>query len=506
MSETMIKTSKKELQEALNTKQNEYNDLANRFKRYKGIVNANKTLASRLGISNAIDTSHNGARDYNAIFGYPENPTYEDYLNSYERGDIASRIIDAPVSAVWSSQPKVVEKDKAEEKDNEFNRKWVELCKRTNLYHYIRRADKLNRLGRFSILFLGFSGKTPLDKPVAKNSELAFVRPFGEGAVSIAEFDANIFSPRFGKPLYYNINTTDIDSSGVAKGADATKTTRVHHSRIIHITEDNLMSEIYSTPALQKVYNRLIDITKIVGGSAEMFWRGARPGYTAIAESDAKFTDEDVTQMEQQLDDFDNDLTRWLQLQGVDVKSLDMQIYTPKEHFNVLTACIASAVGIPQRILIGAESGELASSMDERNWNNRILERRKDFAEPNIITPIVTRLQELGQLPNVDYDIVWDDLATLTERDKAEVAYKNSIACFNFFNSETALSVVGPEIFARNIMQFPEEEVQKIMANYTKYEKERKEVKKAELDKLKQESKPQQPQPLKTGEDNVDSK
>jgi hypothetical protein len=489
MSEIKHKT-KKELQDELNIRNEEYNSLTKRFNHYKSIVNVNKTLASRLGLSNSITNSHNGARAYDTIFGYPANPTFEDYIESYERGDIASRIIDAPVSAVWSSQPKVVEKDKAEERDNQFNTAWNKVCKRTNLFHYIRRADKLNRLGRFSVLYLGFSGTSSLDRPVPKNSELVFVRPFGENSVTIAEFDANIYSPRFGKPLYYNINTNEPNATGVAKGSDFTKTIKVHYSRVIHITEDNLISEIYSIPALQKVYNRLIDVTKVVGGSAEMFWRGARPGYTAIAESDAKFTEEDVEQMESQLEDFDNDLTRWLQLQGVNVKSLDMQIYTPKEHFNVLTACIASAVGIPQRILIGAESGELASSMDERNWNNRILERRKDFAEPNIITPLVTRLQELGQLPVVDFEIIWDDLATLTEKDKAEVAYKNSIACFNFFNSETALSVVGPEIFARSIMQFSEEEVEEIVSNYKKYEKERKEFKKAELDKLQSENEP----------------
>jgi hypothetical protein len=61
-------------------------------------------------------------------------------------------------------------------------------------------------------------------------------------------------------------------------------------------------------------------------------------------------------------------------------------------------ATLAGATSIPQRILTGSEAGQLASEQDRANWATYIERRRKVFAEPYVLKPILLRLEELGYL------------------------------------------------------------------------------------------------------------
>ena len=468
-------TKLKQVREEFNQEQEKLRILKERYKYASQVMNA--ISATRQTLSSGVNTSHDGARDYNQMCGYPEDLQYANYLDTYERGDIASRIIDAPVSAVWATAPVLYTKEKANE-DTKFNRAWKDLVDRLNLWQVFRKADKLARLGRYSVVYLGYSGND-LSKPVKLGSTLEYIHAYSEDSATIESVDMDISSPRYGLPIYYSINSTIDNAVGEVKQTQITQT-RVHYSRVLHICRGNLTSNIYGTPALQKVYNRLIDLVKVVGGSAEMFWRGARPGYVASAEATSTFLPEDIEDMQNQLEDFDNNLIRWLRLKGINVDSLEQQIYSPREHFDVLTSCIACAVGIPQRILIGAESGELASSMDEKNWQARILEERDDYAEPVFIRQFVVNAQAIGILPNEKYDIKWKDIATLSEKDKAEIGYKKSISLQNYYNSPNASLYFPVEVFARTIMGLDEEDVLKVIEETRKWTELAK--KKAELE------------------------
>ena len=49
----------------------------------------------------------------------------------------------------------------------------------------------------------------------------------------------------------------------------------VHASRVLHVAEDCLDDDVYGIPRLKPVFDRLDDLLKVVGGSAEFFLRGA---------------------------------------------------------------------------------------------------------------------------------------------------------------------------------------------------------------------------------------
>jgi hypothetical protein len=105
------------------------------------------------------------------------------------------------------------------------------------------------------------------------------------------------------------------------------------------------------------------------------------------------------------------------------VQDLGSDVVDPSGLFGIIISLIAAARGIPQRILIGSERGELASSQDMRNWSNVVMSRRTKFAEPYIVRPFANRLIKWGALPRPKtgkYSIEWANLFTPTELEEAQ--------------------------------------------------------------------------------------
>lgn len=447
-------------------------NLQNRLKESRTFANnVSSGASSALSRMGFADSSVVGTRDYDTILGYCDaDQSYRTYKNMYDRGDLAKRIVDAPVAAVWANPPAVKELDSDElDKISVLNTEWQSVYVDLNIGDAFRRADKMNRLGTFSIIYVGYDDGGKLSSPVKDGAKIKYLQPLSTDNVTIGKLVNNYKDSRNGKPEFYQISSFVEPSGETSDTRSAAATTapkkenqtliQVHHSRVIHIVEDNLDSNIEGIPIFTHVYNRLIDLIKIVGGSAEMFWLGARPGYAAIANPDTVVSQENYEEMEQMLEAFDNDMTRWIQTQGIDIKSLSPQVSSPKEHFGIIIACISAATAIPQRILTGAESGELASSQDKVNWETTIIERRTIFAEPKMLRPLIDMLQKSKQISTSAYEIVWADLATLSEKDKADTAYKLSQSVMALGLTPGMLELLGPKIIGDKILQLDEESV-----------------------------------------------
>jgi hypothetical protein len=86
---------------------------------------------------------------------------------------------------------------------------------------------------------------------------------------------------------------------------------------------------------------------------------------------------------------------------------------------------IAGASGIPKRILFGSELGELASTTDEATYFGSIEERRVQFANSQIIRPLLDRLIGIKALPKPssgEYSIVWAPLNVESPKQKADAS------------------------------------------------------------------------------------
>jgi hypothetical protein len=424
------------------------------------------TIASRLPLLRRLGQQYGGSRDLYEALGYKNTIEIADYFALYRRGDIAKRIVDAPVDATWRGEVEITTKDstQAEDRDLEedkMHKAFVELDKRLSLTNRFSRADRLASIGHFSILFLGFSDamnesdlKNAVDK--SRSLELKFVFPYSQTNATIHTYDTDATSETFGLPLLYKIVTS--------KGDNSSKTITVHRSRVIHIVEDKLESEVLGIPRLEAVYNRFDDLAKLAGGSAEMFWRGARPGYAAILDKDATMDQPAKDAMKEQLDEYDHGLRRFLRLSGMDIKSMDMQIADPENHVKVQLQLISGTTGIPMRILTGSERGELASSQDEKNWLVTVSDRRTEFAEPEIVRQFIDRMQEFGLIDEGEYVVKWPDLFAKGEKDQAEIAKAMTEAISKYASSPGADMLIPPAVFLKEVMGFEQDVIDTILA------------------------------------------
>lgn len=398
---------------------------------------ANTVQTARTRLARAVGLTHGGDRDTWEQFGYPRQIEIQALWERYKRGGIEKRIIRAFSQATWRDDP-IVEENDNREQQTEFERQVEQLNEQHGLWAMMERLDRLSAIGRFGCLLIGFNDSKHQTQPVERASEVIYLRPFSERSVSITQLDQDPKSPRFGLPLMYEIQTQDVDQRGARRFS-------VHYSRMLHVTEFPEEDDVYGTPRLEAIYNRLLDLEKVVGGSAEAFWLNANAGLAIMAQQDGEFTQPQREELKQQAEDYQHGFRRVMAMHGADVKQLAVQIGDPSNHANTILDQIAGTEGIPKRILTGSEQGELASSQDEGNWNARIEERRQQFAEPRMIRPLLEKLGAVGVL-NVPerYWAYWQPIDTLDETKKSEIALRKSQALAAYSNAPQA-AVTVPE-------------------------------------------------------------
>lgn len=426
--------------EQMQVRMNLYSELVNRA-----------NLASRLGTM-----TYDGNRDIYQALGYPTRLDFDNYyLPKYLRHDIAKAIIDRPVRAAWRGDFTIQEKG-SKGKKSDIEKVWDELKIKFKLHTIFMRVDKLTGIGRYGVLFLGLNDVKTNDDLVSpvmgRSNKLLFIKPLSEGSAKIATYESDPTNERYGKPLLYNITISTQESSSII--------VQVHYSRIIHITEDLLEDEVMGTPRLEAVFNRLLDLEKIIGGDAEMYWRGARPGFQGKVDKDFTLTPDSEKGLQDQFDEYENKLRRFLLMEGVDVKEFSQQIGDPSKNVDVQIAMISAEKGIPKRVLMGSERGELSSSQDREEWNLWVQSRREEFMEPMIVRPVVDRFMEIGVIPKVDYLVHWDEMFAMSPTEKSEIAEKLANAVRYYTATPAAEYIIPKKMFLQKLLGFTEEELE----------------------------------------------
>ena len=441
----------------INTRQNKMDAS---FRALAETVVSRAALQERLGQSYYSSTSGVPQRDIYKALGYDRNPNFSSYFSRYKRQDIAKAVVDAPVSASWREKPELIDSEKSE---TAFEKTWSKIVRKKRIYHYLARADRLSRIGMFGVLLVGINDSRKLDQPLGKakgQSGLLYLRPYTEANVVIQEWEEDMSNPRYGLPKVYSLSTETGNRTARKEGTSV----QVHHSRIIHIASDLIDNDIYGTPALESILNRLQDLELVTGGSAEMFWRGAYPGLALKADADAAFTQDDLDDLEDEVQAYMHELRRYLRLNNVDVKELSPQVSDPSNHADLLITLIAAAKRIPKRILLGSESGELASSQDERGWLSSMEDRRTEFIEPVILRPLIDMLIKANILPKPkeEYSLMWPALLALSDKEEADLNDKKITTAKTYVSTPGLETLIPRDMFLTRFMGFQQEELEKI--------------------------------------------
>jgi hypothetical protein len=413
------------------------------------LLRAFSAVLTRAGLMARLGKQYDGDRNIYEALGYPlTTPSYEDFLARYYRQSIARAVIDRPVEATWAGEFGILESE--DDKETALEKGWQWLEKAHQIKSKFVRLDKLTCIGHYGILLLGLDDVTSpemVSREVTKGKrKLLYVNPLGEGSATIKTWEENPKSERYGLPVSYELK---ISAPG---NADRTTTLMAHHSRVIHVAGETLESECVGSPVLEPILNRLIDLEKLVGGSAEMFWRGARPGYQGKIDDDYELTTGVEEDLKGKLDEFEHNLRRIMVNKGITFEAMAPQVADPTPHITAQLQMISAVVGIPLRILTGSERGELASSQDRSSWFDLIVARRGEYAGPRIVYPCVDRLIKYGVLPasqseEEGYTIDWQDPYAPSDKEKAEIGRIRAEALRAYATSPTAEAILPADAF-----------------------------------------------------------
>lgn len=384
--------------------------------------------SQRLRFARRAGLQFEGRRDVYKSAGYltDEELTFDHYWSRYERQDIAGRIVDMPAMTTWKDPPTVIREGEGE--GSEFQAAFEGLADRLSLWNRLERVDRLAGVGRFGVLLIGQAGDdfelrdelAPMQGP----DDVIYLSVFHEGSAEINKLVTDPLDPRYNLPETYNIDfSTEIGATGGSTSA----TKLVHWSRVIHVAEDLLENDVFGRPRLKRVLNRLMDLEKITAATGEAFWQLADQVLVSKLDKDVSIEGDDLTDYREALEDIYHDLRRQIVLKGGELEWVGGSTPDPENAADLCMSLIAAASGIPKRILFGSETGERASTQDERQWLGNIAERQQRFAEPMILRALIDRLQEYGALPPVSaYDVQWPPLFELDEVELADVRLKTA--------------------------------------------------------------------------------
>lgn len=434
------------------TKPGETNQLHAMSQVLQGSLTGRMMLAARFGYQ------YGGDRNLYQALGYDVEISFDKYEARYSRQDIAKAVINRPISYTWKGDILVAQEGV---KDSEFEKAWKKLNKDLKLKSKFVRLDKLSNIGAYGALLLGFNDVQKQEdfrnEITGSSLELLYVKPLHEGAAQIKSYVSDPSNERFGLPELYDVKLVNV-------ATNEESTLVVHHSRMLHIVPEPLGDDTSGEPPLQVIWNRLMDLEKLVGGSAEMFWRNARPGLKGNIKEDYTLTPTEENKLKKQLDEYDHNLRRFLLAQGVDIGTLEASVSDPDKHVDVQIQMISAVTGIPKRILTGSERGELSSSQDITSWLSLIQTRREEYAEEIIMKPFIDRCMEMGVLPKVeDYTIVWKDLFAPSDKEKADVGKIRAETIKAYVSAPGADLVIPPEMFLKFFMGLEEEQLDEVI-------------------------------------------
>jgi hypothetical protein len=396
----------------------------------------------------------NVGKDINTSCGYPDQVTIKEYREMYDREGHAARVVNILPDESWSVPPRIVENES--DKDTEFEKAWLDLQDDLNCTTYLQLVDELSGIGRYGALLLGLDDGRKLHQPVTGTDlNLLYLRAFDESRLEVISVESDVSNPRYGFPTMYAVQfeTTATKQSGVSLTQ-----MNVHWTRILHVADNLKSSEVYGVPRMQQVYNRLLDVRKILSGSGEMFWKGAFPGYVFEVNPDLTNPNLDKAGLRQEFEDYSNDLQRYLAIEGVSAKSLSPQVSDPTQHIDAQLNIVAMTLGIPKRIYMGAEQAKLASTTDKETWNSRLENRQRKYVAPKIIKRFITLLQSYGVLPKARFFIVWPDLNTRSNKEKAEVGLLLTKSLGEYVGKGVH-KVIAPDAFLGLILGRSKEEI-----------------------------------------------
>lgn len=370
------------------------------------------------------EAKHNHYKD----FGYPTHLDFAQFHAMYERNGLGAAGVEKTILKTWEDNPSVWEQEEPQESDLEadIRQRFSDL----RVWQKLADADRRYLVGGFSGVIFRFADskefKEPVDKVGGGLAGLVEIIPAWRGQLTVSEWDTDETSESYGKPKMFAFNEASVG----ADKAGQNRSFELHPDRVLVWSHDG---SIYGTSLLKSGYNSLLDLEKISGAGGEGFYKNAKSSILLEVDKEAKIADiaksmgvpveEVADEIDEQMDGFSRGFDASLMLQGMTAKTMPVTLPASEHFFNVSLQMFAASINCPQKILIGNQSGERASTEDSAEWAKVNMARRNNIVRPNILD-FVNRLEQVGILPERDWFLDWTDLTESSMGEKIDRASK----------------------------------------------------------------------------------
>lgn len=375
-------------------------------------------------------------------YGFKEELTFDDLYKLYRRGGIAFGAVNKITSHCWKTYPEIIQGDKYDKSKPQTA--WERSIKATlnsRLWKIFAEADRRRLVGRWSGILLHIRDDKAWNLPVTKGRGLAKVTPVWAGALKPYSLDTNISSVTYGEPTMWEY-TEELPNG-------ASRRVQIHPDRVFILGD-------FSEDAigfLEPSYNAFVSLEKVEGGSGESFLKNAARQLNVNFEKEIDFNNlasmygVKVDELQDKFNEAALEVNRGndvlLTTQGATVTPLVTAVADPEPTYSVNLQTAAAGVDIPAKVLVGMQTGERASSEDQKYMNARCQSRRAGELSYDI-EDFVNKLIELKVIDGTpEMSVTWDDLNAQTAIEKLDSALKMS-------QINTASLATGEQVFAVN--------------------------------------------------------
>jgi len=416
-------------------------------------------------------------------FGYPNELDFDRYYRAYERNPVAYAAVHKLLDSCWIDKPTIIDGD--EEKESAETTTWEASVTKLMTRHWpkIKDADRRNLVGKYSALLIQFRDgrewKDPVDTTVIKrlgDKSVVKLIPAWESQIKPGTFDTDTMSETYGQPVNYQFNEQPVGDDGTY---GPVRSVTVHPERVIILCEgsedENMLSGV---PYLRAGYNKLLDLEKISGGSAEGFLKNAsrqlgiafdsQTDMASIASQAKAAGYADIGEaMNDKIAKMNRGTDAALVMQAGTPSVLSVAAADPSPSWTVAANEFSSSIQCPFTILFGQQTGRLASDEDKTDWAKRCNGRRWGF-QSTIVESVLERFWTVGVIDppsSGEVTLAWSDLLAPSEKEKianmqamAVVAKDTQQAYGTPAVDENEIRAVG-ELEPRKVVQQPNPDV-----------------------------------------------
>lgn len=349
-------------------------------------------------------------------YGFPGQVTYENLYALYRRGGIAHGAVEKLVGKCWQTNPELIEGDDADESKDETP--WEKSAKKVftkRLWRAFAEADRRRLVGRYAGILLHINDSRKWDQPVVRGKSLKKVTIAWAGSLTVSQWVTDENSADYGQPKQWKY-VESLPNGGT-------------YQRFVHPDRVFILGD-YSNDAigfLEPGYNACVSLEKVEGGSGESFLKNAARQLNVNFEKEIDFNNlaslygVSIDELQDKFNEVAGEMNRGndvlMTTQGATVAPLVTAVADPSATYNVNLQTFAASVDIPVKVLVGMQTGERASTEDQKYFNARCQSRRGDLSFE--IEDFSDKLIELKIIDAVsEKTVIWDDLNEQTGTEK----------------------------------------------------------------------------------------